>query len=105
MTASRSAGSDWHRVTLKPNAMERVKERLSRSDIWALKEERKAKEPGVWRVKARFCNRTCSFFDRDPPKRYNSGKFDAVMIVYSPGSPRKTFELVWTKVCPGLLLP
>jgi hypothetical protein len=47
MTAS---GGGLYRVTLRPSAMEKVKERLSRSDVWGLKKGGRDKKSGVWRV-------------------------------------------------------
>jgi hypothetical protein len=94
------SGASRYKVILRPNAMERVKERLSRSDIWGLKKRGREE----WKVEVQFHNRTHSFFDGNRPRRYNRGEFDAVVIFYDPRSPRKTFELVWTKVCPGVVL-
>jgi hypothetical protein len=59
-----------------------------------------------WKVKVQIVHRTLNSFDGDPQTRYDRdelGEFDAVVICYDPRSPRKSFELVWTKVCPGLL--
>jgi hypothetical protein len=88
--------ADWHGVYLKPNAMERVKEGLSRNDVWGLKRGGRDKKSGVWKVMVRFRHRTRNSFE--------GGEFDSVVICYDPRWPRKSFELVWTKVCPGLLL-
>jgi hypothetical protein len=95
-----ASGVDSYRVILRPSVMEKMKERLSRSGVWGSKEGGREE----WRVKVRFCNRTCSLFDGNPPRRYDTCEFDAVVILYDPRPPRKTFELVWTKVCPGLVL-
>jgi len=92
------SGASRYKVILRPNAMERVKERLSRSDIWGLKKRGREE----WKVEVQFHNRTHSFFDGNRPRRYNRGEFDAVVIFYDPRSPRKTFELVWTKWLPEI---
>jgi hypothetical protein len=102
MTAS---GAVWYPVILEPNAMEIEKEKVSKSDVWGLKKEGRNKESRVWNVLAGFVNRAGWSFDENPPTRYERIKFDAVVIFYDPRSPRKTFELVWTKVRPGPASP
>jgi hypothetical protein len=62
---------------------------------------------GQWAVQVQIVHRTLNSFDQDPQRRYgrdSRGEFDAVVICYDPRSQRQSFELVWTKVCPGLLL-
>jgi hypothetical protein len=59
---------------------------------------------GDWRVAFEFCHRTLNSSDGDPQTRYGGANFDLVVICYDPQSPRESFELVWTKVRPGLLL-
>jgi hypothetical protein len=99
-----NASKVWYGVYLKPNAMEWMKRTVSRSHYWGLKKDGRDNISGIWKARVRFHNRTKNPFTAEPRRRYGGDEFDAVVIVYDPRSPRKTFELVWTKVCPGLVL-
>jgi hypothetical protein len=92
-----------HGVYLKRNAMEWVKRVVSRSHFWGSGKKGREKKSGFWSATVWFRDRTHNFFDGNPQIRYGGPGFDSVVICYDPRSPRKSFELVWTKVCPGLL--
>jgi hypothetical protein len=89
-----------YEVILQPSAMDWVRRIVSGSPFWG----GKGPQTGVWSVGYEFCHRTLNSSDGDPQTRYGGANFDLVVISYDPQSPQKSFELVWTKVRPGLLL-
>ena len=50
--------------------------------------------------KVGFCDRSRRNFEVLRDRGYSDHIFDAVAICYNPCSPRESFELTWTKVCP-----
>lgn len=50
--------------------------------------------------KVGFCDRSRKRFEGVRDRGYKDHIFDAVAICYNPCSPRESFELTWTKVCP-----
>jgi hypothetical protein len=96
-------GLDLYNVPLSAIAIEKGNNRRSKRSLWGVKKWGKDKESECW-CKVGFYKRTLELNYEDTQARYNGGNFGAVAICYDPNSPRMSFELVWTKVCPGLLL-
>jgi hypothetical protein len=98
-----TSGLDLYYAPLSPSAIEKGNNRRSNRSLWGVKKWGKDKESECW-CKVGFYKRTLDVDYEDTQARYNGGNFGAVAICYDPNSPRMSFELVWTKVCPGLLL-
>jgi len=57
-------------------------------------------KPAYERQKVGFCDRSPTHYETRRDRGYKDHIFEAVGICYDPCSPRESFELTWTKVCP-----
>jgi hypothetical protein len=98
-----SRGLDRYKVPLRSSAIEKGNNTRSKGSLWGVKKWGKDKESESW-CNVGFHNRTLDVNYEATQTSSIAGNFDAVAICYDPHSPRTRFELVWTKVCPALLL-
>jgi hypothetical protein len=96
-------GLDRYRVPLRSSAIKKGNNRRSKRSLWGVKKSGKDDESVSWH-EVGFYNRTIDVNYEATQARYNGGNFGAVAICYDPNSPRGSFELVWTKACPGPVL-
>jgi hypothetical protein len=98
------SGVDGYRISLRLSLIEEGNNKRSTRSLWGVKKSGKDNESLYWH-KVGFYNRTQDVNHKDTTLGYDDdSEFGVVAICYDPNSPRKNLELVWTKVCLGLLL-